>query len=105
VFIDVCRLREKLEPTSSKSSMVALVSDFIKGLDVEDLELAVRFIIGELFPPWETEVGRGASGVVECVVKAFFSSKEEFFEAFKFMPRRLARDRGGGSSGCSKGSS
>jgi len=36
-FIDVCRLREKLEPASSRSSMVALVSDFIKRLDVEGL--------------------------------------------------------------------
>jgi len=63
--------------------MVALVSNFIKRLDAEDLELAVRFIIGELFPPWEPEVGLGASGVVECVVKAFSSSKKEFFEAFK----------------------
>jgi len=82
-FIDVCRLCEELESTSSRSSMVALVSNFIKRLDAEDLELAVRFIIGELFPPWEPEVGLGASGVVECVVKAFSSSREEFFEVFK----------------------
>ncbi len=82
-FADLCRLCEELESTSSRSSMVALVSDFIKGLDVDDLELAVRFIIGELFPPWEPEIGLGASGVVECVVKAFSSSEREFLQAFK----------------------
>jgi len=82
-FIDVCRLCEELESTSSRSSMVALVSDFVKKLEVDDLELAVRFVVGELFPPWEPEMGLGASGVVECVVKAFSSSKKELLEAFK----------------------
>ncbi|MEM0240546.1 MAG: ATP-dependent DNA ligase [Candidatus Nezhaarchaeales archaeon] len=83
LFIDVCKLCDELESTSSRSSMIALVSNFIKSLRVDDLELTVRFIIGELFPPWEPEIGLGASGVIKCVIKAFSSSENEFFEVFK----------------------
>ncbi|MEM2213834.1 MAG: ATP-dependent DNA ligase [Candidatus Nezhaarchaeales archaeon] len=83
LFVDVCRLCDEIEAISSRSSMISLVSNFIKNLEVNDLELAVRFIIGELFPPWEPEIGLGASGVIGCVIKVFSSSKSEFFKVFK----------------------
>ncbi|MEM4576481.1 MAG: ATP-dependent DNA ligase [Candidatus Nezhaarchaeales archaeon] len=83
LFVEVCRLCDELESTSSRSSMVASVSSFIRGLEAHELELAVRFIIGEIFPPWEPEIGLGASGVIDCVVKAFESSKSKLFKAFK----------------------
>ncbi|MHC1637478.1 MAG: hypothetical protein ACXQTU_04840, partial [Candidatus Nezhaarchaeales archaeon] len=63
--------------------MVALVSRFIRDLDPDDLELAVRFIVGELFPPWEPEIGLGVMGIVDSVVRVFSSSRSEFFKVFK----------------------
>ncbi|MHC1628379.1 MAG: ATP-dependent DNA ligase [Candidatus Nezhaarchaeales archaeon] len=83
LFLDVCKLCDELASISSRSAMVALVSRFIRDLDPDDLELAVRFIVGELFPPWEPEIGLGVMGIVDSVVRVFSSSRSEFFKVFK----------------------
>ncbi|RLF22054.1 MAG: DNA ligase [Thermoprotei archaeon] len=83
LMIEVCKLCEELASMSSRSSMVALVSRFIRGLEGRDVEIAVRFIVGELFPPWEPEIGLGVMGVVDSVIKVFSSSRPEFFKEFK----------------------
>jgi len=91
LFLDVCKLCDELASISSRSAMVALVSRFIRDLEPDDLELAVRFIVEELFPPWEPEIGLGVMGIVDSVIRVF--SSENFLSKGYFSVMRRFKTR------------
>lgn len=52
-FIELCQLCEKLASISSKISKIDLVASFLNKLDNNEIEPAVRMIIGRVFPEWD----------------------------------------------------
>ncbi|MCK4424749.1 hypothetical protein KAU93_03610, partial [Candidatus Bathyarchaeota archaeon] len=51
-FKTLAELCEKLEATRKRTVMVNLVADFLKSLEVEEVEAAVSMILGRPFPKW-----------------------------------------------------
>ncbi|MCD6490981.1 MAG: ATP-dependent DNA ligase [Candidatus Korarchaeota archaeon] len=51
-FREFALMCEKLENISSKLSKIQLVNSFLKKLVPDELPIAVRMIIGKIFPPW-----------------------------------------------------
>ena len=83
LFEELCLLCEKLEGMSGKNAMVALVSDFIKRLNGDELEPAVRFIVGEVLPPWSgKELGVGYKTVYKVVSDIVGASGDEWLRLF-----------------------
>lgn len=51
-FKALAGLCEKLEATRKRTIMINLVADFLKSLDIEEVEPAVSMILGRSFPKW-----------------------------------------------------
>ncbi|MCX8204693.1 MAG: ATP-dependent DNA ligase [Candidatus Nezhaarchaeota archaeon] len=82
-FRELCELGERLEATSSRNAMVALVADYLKTLSSGDLEVAVPLIVGKAFPDWDQrELEVSGATVVKVVEKLAGVSKGGFLEAF-----------------------
>ncbi|MCP8306763.1 MAG: ATP-dependent DNA ligase [archaeon] len=51
-FKSLAELCERLEATKKRLLMISLVADFLKDLEVEEVEAAVSMILGRPFPKW-----------------------------------------------------
>jgi DNA ligase-1 len=80
VVVELC---EKLEATSKRTLMVRVVADFLKHLNVDEVEPAVSMLLGRAFPKWDQrtlEVSwRTLSGVIKSIANVDWS---DFSEAF-----------------------
>jgi len=54
-FKALAELCEKLEATTKRLLMIALVADFLKSLEIEEVEPAVSMILGRPFPKWSQQ--------------------------------------------------
>ena len=55
-FKALAELCEKLEATTKRLLMIALVADFLKSLEAEEVEPAVSMILGRPFPKWSQQM-------------------------------------------------
>jgi len=82
-FKDLCFLCEELSKLSKRTSMANLVSNFIKDLDIEELEIASRMIIGEIFPPWsQLEFDISGATIWKIMKELTGITDEEFIDFF-----------------------
>ena len=67
IFADLC---ERLERISSSLEMTSVVASFLKEVDNSELEIATRFIMGNVFPVWtEKELGIGTGLLYAAIAK------------------------------------
>jgi DNA ligase-1 len=52
-FARLANLGEKLERTTKRGELAALLADFLQGLSPEEIPPAVRLTIGQVFPEWD----------------------------------------------------
>jgi len=52
-FAKLAHLGEQLEQTRSRLELAALLADFLRALAPEEIAVAVRMIIGQVFPEWD----------------------------------------------------
>jgi len=52
LFMDFCRICERLEKTTGRLDMIAIISEELPGLSNEELPVFVRFVMGRIFPDW-----------------------------------------------------
>jgi DNA ligase-1 len=66
-FVLVCR---RIEGISGSIEMSEVVSEFLAGVDDDELEIATRFIMGQVFPPWSSlELGIGPNLLYTAIAK------------------------------------
>src|SRR4030067_3250288 len=67
IFADLC---ERLKRISSSLEMTSVVASFLKEVDNSELEIATRFIMGNVFPVWtEKELGIGTGLLYAAIAK------------------------------------
>ncbi len=79
-FTEICKQIEKI---SSLSEMKSIISEFLKTLDGEDLEIAARFLIGKILPG-ERELGIGL-GLLNSALSA---ASGESIESIKELEKK-----------------
>jgi len=83
LFRELCELCEKLEETSSRNAMIALVAEFLRGLSEDELPIAVRLIIGDVFPTWDQrELEVSGATLVKIIKRVLGIDDRGFLEAF-----------------------
>lgn len=66
-FAEVCK---KIEGISGSLEMTSVVSDFLREVDDDELEISTSFIMGNVFPAWsEKELGIGTSLLYSAISK------------------------------------
>src|SRR3989304_3947395 len=76
IFADLC---EKLERISSSLEMTSVVASFLKEVDNGELEIATRFVMGNVFPVWtEKELGKETGDVGKTAERAIANRKGHF---------------------------
>ncbi|MBC7251413.1 MAG: ATP-dependent DNA ligase [Anaerolineae bacterium] len=82
-FVQLAQLGEKLEQTSKRSELAALLADFLNQLSPEEIPPAVRLVIGQIFPEWDGRTlnvsWKAVMAVVNELVDAPPSLREEVF--------------------------
>lgn len=79
-FFEFAEICEKIETISSLLEMKDIISEFLRTLDGEDLEIATRFMMGKLFPG-EEELGIGPG----LLYSALSASSGESTEKIKIL--------------------
>jgi DNA ligase-1 len=73
-FADLAQLGERLEAITKRKELAALLADFLKTLDPDEIPPAVRLIIGQVFAEWDGRAlnmsGRAVSAVIDSLVDA-----------------------------------
>jgi len=68
LFMDFCRVCERLEKTAGRLDMIAIISEELPGLSGEELPVFVRFVMGRIFPDWSPKkLGIGPNLLYEAV--------------------------------------
>lgn len=68
LFIDFCRVCERLEKTAGRLDMIAIISEELPRLTDEELPVFVRFVMGRIFPDWSPKkLGIGPNLLYEAV--------------------------------------
>ena len=80
-FARLAVLGERLEQTSKRLEMSALLADFLRVLSPEEIPPATRLIIGQVFPEWDGRAlnlsWRAVMAVVDDLVDAPPDVREE----------------------------
>jgi DNA ligase-1 len=67
-FTTLTEVYQRLEKTSSRLEMTAIVSDFLKKVPVEELPVILLFIRGRVFPAWsDKELGIGSKLIIKAI--------------------------------------
>jgi DNA ligase-1 len=67
-FGRLAHLGQQLEQASKRLELAALIADFLRGLAPEEIPLAVRLIIGQVFPEWDGRALNVSWQAVEAVM-------------------------------------
>lgn len=82
-FIDIAILCEKIAKITEKNAKITLVSNFIRSLDSDEIDVSVRLIIGKIFPDWsDFTLDLSWVTVIKIIKKFTKSSNEEILKAF-----------------------
>jgi len=75
-FFEFALVCEKIKNTTSKLEKISILGEFLKSLNVEDLEAVIRFISGKIFPPWlNKEIFIGYSTIISTLLEITSVSK------------------------------
>ena len=70
-FEDFAKVCQKIEGISGSLEMTSVVSDFLKSVNDDELEIVTRFIMGTVFPVWsEEQLGIGPNLLYLAISKA-----------------------------------
>lgn len=68
LYLELCRILEKLEATSKRLEKTYLISEFLKKVPMEDLDKVALFLMGRIFPSWdESKIGVSESLVLKAI--------------------------------------
>lgn len=68
LFIDFCRVCERLEKTAGRLDMIAIISEELPRLTDEELTVFVRFVMGKIFPDWTSrKLGIGPNILYDAI--------------------------------------
>ncbi|MFC1801312.1 ATP-dependent DNA ligase [Nanoarchaeota archaeon] len=68
LYLELCRVLEKLEGTSKRLEKTYFISEFLKKVPVEDLNKVMLFLAGRIFPSWdERKIGFSDSLVLKAI--------------------------------------
>jgi len=82
-FIEITDLCEKIAKITERNAKITLVSNFIKSLDSNEIDISVRLIIGKIFPDWsDFTLDLSWVTVIKIIKKITKSSNKEILEAF-----------------------
>lgn len=82
-FQELAELCDRLEVTSSRISMVNLVADFLKALGFDEVEPAIRMVIGRPLPSWDPRrLNVSYVTLINVVQKLTGADYKQFLEAF-----------------------
>ncbi len=75
---------EQLEKTTKRLAFTRIISDFIREIPIEDLDVALLLLEGRVFPRWdEREVGMASRLMLKAIVLASGSSADSIEEQWK----------------------
>jgi DNA ligase-1 len=81
LFMDFSRICEKLEGISGRLEMIDLISTILPTLSPEELPVFVRFIMGRIFPDWNSrKLGIGPNILYEAIRSVTHLSKAGVIE-------------------------
>jgi len=83
-FEEFAKVCGRIEAISSSLEMTAVVAEFLKHVDDEELEITTRFIMGHVFPVWsKEELGIGPSLLYSAISKTSSLPVEHIEELVK----------------------
>jgi DNA ligase-1 len=82
-FKALAELSEKLEGTKKRLLMINLVAEFLKSLEVQEIESAVSMILGRPFPKWSQQTLEVSWATLSEIIKRITGVEwNVFMEAF-----------------------
>jgi DNA ligase-1 len=82
-FKALAELCEKLEATTKRLLMIDLVANFLKNLEVEEVEPAISMILGRAFPKWSQQTLDVSWATLSEIIKRITNIEwKAFIEAF-----------------------
>lgn len=82
-FFELASYFEKLEQTSSRLSLIDILSDLFKKADKSEIDMIVYLVQGRVAPFFEaTEIGMAEKTVAQSIGEAFGLSKEEVLKDY-----------------------
>ncbi len=82
-FIRIADLCERLSKITEKNAKITLVSNFIKELEPDEIDVSVRLIIGKVFPDWsDYTLDLSWITVIKIIKKITKAKNQEILEAF-----------------------
>ena len=82
-FKALAELCEKLEATNKRLLMISLVADFLRSLEVQEVEPAVSMILGRSFPKWSQQTLEVSWATLSEIIKRITKADwKVFMEAF-----------------------
>ncbi len=78
-FRSLAELCEKLESTKKRLEMIELVADFLKSLEILEVEPAISMILGRPFPKWSQQTLDVSWSTVSNIVKRITVADQAFF--------------------------
>ncbi|MCK4590037.1 MAG: ATP-dependent DNA ligase [Nanoarchaeota archaeon] len=68
LYLELCRVLEKLEATTKRLEKTYFISEFLKNVPSEDLDKVALFLTGRIFPLWdERKIGFSESLVLKAI--------------------------------------
>ena len=68
LFLDFARTCEQLEKTAGRLDMIDIISRVLPGLSDEELPVFVRFVMGRIFPDWNSrKLGIGPNILYDAI--------------------------------------
>ncbi len=81
LFMDFSRTCEKLEAIPGRLEMIDIISRELPGLDLEELPVYVRFVMGRIFPDWSSrKLGIGPNLLYEAISAVAGIRREQVIE-------------------------
>lgn len=79
LYVTLVETYEKLEATTKRLEMTAILADLLKGANPEELEKVIYLTQGKIHPDWtgEPEIGIAEKMAIETIAKASGLKKEE----------------------------
>jgi len=75
---------EDLEKTSKRLEQTHIISEFVKGISMEDLKTTMLFLEGRIFPRWdEREIGLASKMMLKAIGIASGESKNRIYSEWK----------------------
>jgi DNA ligase-1 len=76
-YSNLVEVYEKLEATTKRLEHTHIISEFLKGIDVDDLGTTILLLEGRVFPRWdEREIGMASKMMLKAISVASGESKE-----------------------------